>query len=545
MKKSLFTFIILSICSLLAAQFIVWHNGQIVFQSDINKVDSITLYDYNISDDDQSNEQGNSKNIVVKVKVPSNWTYTTTAWVWDADGEGREVETIRDGDWNVLIVNSKEVNVIFKNGWGWNGDVNQTEEIIGIRKNMCFQLQQKGAQKVTSIIVDCPSVDYDLTLERESINLLMNEQKRIYYTLTPEYANEIFDVEFISLNEAVATVSNDGVITGVSEGETIINVVVNGTNIKASCKVVVIESLLDATVFDRILQASKFSDPFDVVITKQDGQDTTLHVVSAKFLMIPSTMYLDGEGYLVGEPGYCMSIYTSFTVGLDPNTGAVNAYYALADYSVVDNAVNDKGYFIPWSIQTGNFNKQNYCEYWTNMIFYSNGAIEEEPIIDNYPYYDEFDSYMVKGFNVSYGIYLMDAGYPTIAEGNEAGIIQFRATDQNELYPSYYNFDAEIFSPEGNMHGFALEERVDSITGETNSFFMDEDEDNIFDFAPLVKHTFVGGKYDDATEAVAVMKSNLKSAKAIPAAPFNKKAVIIRTLNIPFFMKVNDSMSKL
>jgi len=50
MKKSLFTLIVLSLCSLLAAQFIVWHNGQIVYQSDINEVDSITLYELELPD---------------------------------------------------------------------------------------------------------------------------------------------------------------------------------------------------------------------------------------------------------------------------------------------------------------------------------------------------------------------------------------------------------------------------------------------------------------------------------------------------------------
>ena len=369
------------------------------------------------------------------------------------------------------------------------------------------------------------------------LELVEGAQQRLALTVDPSDAT--YTAVWSSSDERIATVSNKGVVTANAVGEATITVTIKDTDLKATCRVIV-KSLLDATVFDRILQASTFSDPFDIVLTKQDGQDTTLHVVSAKFLMIPSTMYLDGEGYLVGEPGYCMSIYTSFTVGLDPNTGAVNAYYALADYSVVDDAVNAKGYFIPWSIKTGNFNKQNYCEYWTNMILYQNEAIEEEPIIDNYPYYDEFDSYMVKGFNGSSGIYLMDAGYPTIAEGNEAGIIQFRVTDQNELYPSYYNFDAAIFSPEGDMLGFALEQRTDSVTGETNGYYTDNDEDNIFDFAPLVERTFVGGTYDDGTEGVAIMESNLKSAKAIPAAPFNKKAVVIRSLNIPFFMKVDE-----
>ena len=50
MKKSLFTLIVLSLCSLLAAQFIVWRDGQIVYQSDINGVDSITFYEYKLPD---------------------------------------------------------------------------------------------------------------------------------------------------------------------------------------------------------------------------------------------------------------------------------------------------------------------------------------------------------------------------------------------------------------------------------------------------------------------------------------------------------------
>lgn len=44
MKKTLITLLIFSLCSLLTAQFVVWHNGEIIFQTDINNVDSITLY---------------------------------------------------------------------------------------------------------------------------------------------------------------------------------------------------------------------------------------------------------------------------------------------------------------------------------------------------------------------------------------------------------------------------------------------------------------------------------------------------------------------
>ena len=50
MKKSLFTLVVLSLCSLLTAQFIVWRNGQIIFELEENNVDSITFYKWQSPD---------------------------------------------------------------------------------------------------------------------------------------------------------------------------------------------------------------------------------------------------------------------------------------------------------------------------------------------------------------------------------------------------------------------------------------------------------------------------------------------------------------
>ena len=48
MKKtfSLLT-ILFCVCNLLTAQFTLWHNGEIIFQTETAKVDSVTLYDLN------------------------------------------------------------------------------------------------------------------------------------------------------------------------------------------------------------------------------------------------------------------------------------------------------------------------------------------------------------------------------------------------------------------------------------------------------------------------------------------------------------------
>ena len=98
---------------------------------------------------------GEAKDITVKAKVPAAWTDTITAWVWPTGGDGQEVVPTKSGDWYVYTHNCAELNIIFKNGHGWNGDKNQTVDITGIKENACFQLAQEGDAKATATAVDC------------------------------------------------------------------------------------------------------------------------------------------------------------------------------------------------------------------------------------------------------------------------------------------------------------------------------------------------------------------------------------------------------
>ena len=98
---------------------------------------------------------GEAKDITVKAKVPAAWTDTITAWVWPTGGDGQEVVPTKSGDWYVYTHNCAELNIIFKNGHGWNGDKNQTVDITGIKEDACFQLAQEGDAKATATAVDC------------------------------------------------------------------------------------------------------------------------------------------------------------------------------------------------------------------------------------------------------------------------------------------------------------------------------------------------------------------------------------------------------
>ena len=95
--------------------------------------------------------------ITVKAKVPATWTNTITVWVWPTGGNGSEAEAVKEGDWYVYTAAEDvvELNIIFKNGAGWNGDANQTVDITGLKESVCLQLESDGATKATYTNVDC------------------------------------------------------------------------------------------------------------------------------------------------------------------------------------------------------------------------------------------------------------------------------------------------------------------------------------------------------------------------------------------------------
>ena len=99
-------------------------------------------------------ETPETKDITVKAKVPAAWTETITAWVWPTGGDGQEVVPTKEGDWYVYTHNCAELNIIFKNGAGWNGNPNQTED-LKYSENTCIVIAQEGDAKATATSVDC------------------------------------------------------------------------------------------------------------------------------------------------------------------------------------------------------------------------------------------------------------------------------------------------------------------------------------------------------------------------------------------------------
>ncbi len=133
--------------------------------------------------DCESNDPGTDplpepKDITVKATVPAEWTDQITAWVWHASEPGKEVVPSQEGEWYAVTEHCAELNIIFKNGAGWNGDANQTVDIVGIKENTCVAIATDGATKATYTVVDCPEpTDVEnVTIESKNNKFILNGQ---------------------------------------------------------------------------------------------------------------------------------------------------------------------------------------------------------------------------------------------------------------------------------------------------------------------------------------------------------------------------------
>lgn len=124
---------------LMLTDMLVWRNGKSEVYS-VADVDSITFVQ----------KQG----IVVKAKVPDTWKETIYVWIWGDGIEEYEHVAKKQGDWYVFAYEGKELNIIVKNGEGWTGHPNQTEDIYTTR-SACYILTQEGEEKAVATQVDC------------------------------------------------------------------------------------------------------------------------------------------------------------------------------------------------------------------------------------------------------------------------------------------------------------------------------------------------------------------------------------------------------
>ena len=117
----------------------VWVNGEAV-EYTVEQVDSITF--------------ATKEGIVIKAKVPEHWT-NVYVYLWDTEGvESGDYKAKKVGDWYVYTYFGKSLNIIFKDGKGWNGYPYQSEDLKTNRSG-CYVITQEGDSKGVFNDVDC------------------------------------------------------------------------------------------------------------------------------------------------------------------------------------------------------------------------------------------------------------------------------------------------------------------------------------------------------------------------------------------------------
>lgn len=100
------------------------------------------------------------KNITLKAKLPVHWTDTITAYVWVEGGDSKVVTPNRDGEWYVVTEYTSQLNVIFRNGTDWNGNKNQTVDIV-LTGDAILEFTQSGEAKADYKVIQQDPVLYD------------------------------------------------------------------------------------------------------------------------------------------------------------------------------------------------------------------------------------------------------------------------------------------------------------------------------------------------------------------------------------------------
>ena len=101
-----------------------------------------------------------AKNITLKAKLPAHWTNTITAYVWVEDGDSKVVTPDRDGEWYVVTEYTSQLNVIFRNGKDWDGNKNQTVDIV-LTSDAVLEFTQEGEAKADYKIIEMEPTVYD------------------------------------------------------------------------------------------------------------------------------------------------------------------------------------------------------------------------------------------------------------------------------------------------------------------------------------------------------------------------------------------------
>lgn len=100
------------------------------------------------------------KNITLKAKLPVHWTDSITAYVWVEGGGDTIIAPTKEGDWYIVTDSCTQLNVIFRNGTNWNGNKNQTVDIV-LTSDAVLEFTQSGEAKAEYKVIEMDPIVYD------------------------------------------------------------------------------------------------------------------------------------------------------------------------------------------------------------------------------------------------------------------------------------------------------------------------------------------------------------------------------------------------
>ncbi len=168
------------------------------------------------------------------------------------------------------------------------------------------------------------------------------------------------------------------------------------------------------------------------------GKQVTMYI-------LPTDVYIDGDGYIAGAENYVIEMQTTFTY---------NSLYwfSLATYSIVESMFDDNGDYIPYAMQMAEFDANVYTAMYQDKF---DDVFTSE---DDYRFYRDLDSriYMLEFYD-SETTYLNNAGYISAVGGYFELYTHATETGGGFYGIPSYSFEGTFF---GNTDAYGFETEV-------------------------------------------------------------------------------------
>ena len=130
-------------------------------------------------------------------------------------------------------------------------DTNGLVTAIALGEAVITATTNDGSNLSASCKVSVPTLAESIVLDKTAISLKANESAMLVATVLPESTTDK-SVMWTSLNESVATVDANGLVTAIAVGEAIITATtIDSSNLSATCKVTVMPTLAESITLDK------------------------------------------------------------------------------------------------------------------------------------------------------------------------------------------------------------------------------------------------------------------------------------------------------